>query len=1192
MKFYLCLFCLFFGSVLYCQLPKNDKSNEYIFYQNQGQILDQFGNVNHSILYLGTGDGLNLHLKQDGFAYDFFTLDRKKATGKDAKARAKLSKELNVETSEYDETGKFHRIEFRFVDANPLVKILEGERSLDYDNFIYTTLESQESKSYKVHRYKTITYQNIYPNIDLEFFKSKNTSSPFEYNFVIRPGGKLSDIKFEIKGGSSQIEDRHIKIKTRFGYFIEKAPLSWAEISGSKENIPISLIKNKGGIYGFKSTSDRFDNLVRIDPYPERLWGTYFGGSGMDELSELRMDSKNNLYLTGASLSPNAIATSGTYQNQLGSNLAKGFVAKFTEDGERIWGTYIGGPIIKNNSHTLDVDSTYSVYSAGEFIGKGSAAYFLKLNSDGSFGYLNRFGGVSPPGTSYYTYSIKAGDGVVYLTGSTNDPNTVATPGAWMSSLGRNENGFLTKFNAITGEKIWGTYINGISGPNALVYGATPYRIVESRNGVVSIVGISKADYVPNKNAFYTDGGEVFFMRFDEDKMELLAGGRLGSEYMGAVQEARIVDNKLIVTSSRNATNVEDLEIRDLENPSNPINIESKLYITRGSFQTNQEISTSSFDLPMVRSNNKSLNNTYIDKCENVFFSTATNKTSTQINYSTSGAFKTSTGASKTAIFGKINNKDVIEYVSYYGGNGRTYGNNIVKDNNDKIFIGGQAYKNTDNEIATSGSYQQQAGSANLFDMWFAKFKDNGGSFTASASNACYGQSFQLFANGGETYEWTGPNGFYSTLQNPIITNATELNSGIYNCLISVGAECRIKTSVEVTVKKTPVPAAPNPQTFCVAAEATVSDLQVDGTDIKYYDASQNLIPGSTPIVNGGIYYVTQTLEGCESEKVKIQVVITSENIVAMDFSKTFCSSKPGATDTVNLTQFNSNVVTNPALFTFSYYDFKTGKEIMNPTAAELPIGLNDIWIKISSNPTCFKRVHLYLTILEKPTVILPENSYICLDETSILLDAGEGFSSYLWNTGETTRMITASTEGNYSVTVKNAEGCSNSASTKVSKISPASITSLLIVNDKDVSVQVVPAGNYEYSLDGISWQISNVFTNVEKGVYTVYVRIYGKCIVATRGLTIFNIPNVFTPDGDGINDAWVLEGSSNYPDSTVEIFDRNGSLIFTEKIESSDFSWNGSYNGKPLQTGSYWYVLKVTDGRVYKGWVLLKNRS
>jgi gliding motility-associated-like protein len=73
-------------------------------------------------------------------------------------------------------------------------------------------------------------------------------------------------------------------------------------------------------------------------------------------------------------------------------------------------------------------------------------------------------------------------------------------------------------------------------------------------------------------------------------------------------------------------------------------------------------------------------------------------------------------------------------------------------------------------------------------------------------------------------------------------------------------------------------------------------------------------------------------------------------------------------------------------------------------------------------------------------------------------------------------------------------------------------------------------------------------------------------------------VPNIFSPNGDGINDTWTIEHLEAYPGATLEIFNRYGQQVYFSNGYSR--KWDGNYNGKPLPTGTYYYVIDPKNGR------------
>jgi gliding motility-associated-like protein len=79
-------------------------------------------------------------------------------------------------------------------------------------------------------------------------------------------------------------------------------------------------------------------------------------------------------------------------------------------------------------------------------------------------------------------------------------------------------------------------------------------------------------------------------------------------------------------------------------------------------------------------------------------------------------------------------------------------------------------------------------------------------------------------------------------------------------------------------------------------------------------------------------------------------------------------------------------------------------------------------------------------------------------------------------------------------------------------------------------------------------------------------------------------IPNAFTPNGDGRDDTWQIEFIEQFPDNTVNVFNRWGNKIFSAENYSRANEWRGDINGKPAPVGTYYYVV-VTKGPLGKSY-------
>lgn len=222
------------------------------------------------------------------------------------------------------------------------------------------------------------------------------------------------------------------------------------------------------------------------------------------------------------------------------------------------------------------------------------------------------------------------------------------------------------------------------------------------------------------------------------------------------------------------------------------------------------------------------------------------------------------------------------------------------------------------------------------------------------------------------------------------------------------------------------------------------------------------------------------------------------------------------------------------------------------------------------------------------------ENSYPLCEFRSVVIDAGSGFDSYLWSTAQTTHSIVTTVPGDYWVVATEDHGtltCDSRKDFTIFLSNPATITSIETVdwtaNENIIEVLVTGLGNYEYSLDGIHYQDSNIFENLVPGIYQVFVKDKNGCGVVDGEALLLNYPKFFTPNGDGYNDSWYIKFSHFEQKFDVKIFDRYGKLI--KAMNSSD-SWDGTYNGKLMPSDDYWFYVTREDGKVHKGHFAMKR--
>jgi gliding motility-associated-like protein len=132
---------------------------------------------------------------------------------------------------------------------------------------------------------------------------------------------------------------------------------------------------------------------------------------------------------------------------------------------------------------------------------------------------------------------------------------------------------------------------------------------------------------------------------------------------------------------------------------------------------------------------------------------------------------------------------------------------------------------------------------------------------------------------------------------------------------------------------------------------------------------------------------------------------------------------------------------------------------------------------------------------------------------------------------------------------------------------------------DGDSAVDIDPA--HSYMLPG-NYQVTLYARNdigcIDSISHGAYVVIPDK---------VLKVPNAFSPNGDGVHDRWELPGLRAFPNCQVAVYNRYGQPVFNRRGYSEP--WDGNHHGKPVSTGTYYYVIKSSRGaELYTGWVEL----
>ncbi|MND66614.1 Protease 1 precursor [compost metagenome] len=243
--------------------------------------------------------------------------------------------------------------------------------------------------------------------------------------------------------------------------------------------------------------------------------------------------------------------------------------------------------------------------------------------------------------------------------------------------------------------------------------------------------------------------------------------------------------------------------------------------------------------------------------------------------------------------------------------------------------------------------------------------------------------------------------------------------------------------------------------------------------------------------------------------------------------------------------------------------------------------------------------VEYSFSVNAKPTVSLASFSTVCENDPDVTLTGGspangDGGTGYYTIDGGTQQVTVFSPQkagvGVHTIKytfINGTTGCENSAEQTITVGEIPAINckdySAILGIDLPLKVELSSQGtdNYTYSWSPttglsdptIANPVLTPSTNVQYTVTVANGSCTSSCVINITVLPNVQIPNVFTPNGDGMNDNWVIAGIEDYPGMEVYIYDRYGSKLYYTKGYSKP--WDGLYNGKNLPAGTYYYVFK-----------------
>lgn len=496
---------------------------------------------------------------------------------------------------------------------------------------------------------------------------------------------------------------------------------------------------------------------------------------------------------------------------------------------------------------------------------------------------------------------------------------------------------------------------------------------------------------------------------------------------------------------------------------------------------------------------------------------------------------------------------------------------------------------------------------------------------TISDNEVCLGDQVVFNANSwtGANYEWTGPNGFVSNEQSPVIMNASEGNEGQYTLIVNANGCVSNPQSVSLVVY--PIP----------SVNAFASNVLCQGEDIfMFSDALGNVTYQWTgpagfsstlpePIITGaltnnaGEYSLVITENGCSSLPSSATVVVYPSPIVNVSHNGPLCEGENLVLSTAsNATSFTW---TGPQGFSSTN---------PNPVINSISLAQAGTYTVVGMLNNCFSNpVSANIVVFENPTVSITSDSPICYGE-SISLNC-LGLTNAQWTTPEglasgTSIVSTPSSNFTYNAQGTDANGCEGNALWEVTVIHPYLDIDSISINafgnldstegyaPFDLTVHVATnVENYDWVtgdstivLPGNMSTYFNDYAYFDEGIYWSYFigelqgcMVMDSLMVETFGVAMLgcdlpigecnggDIPNIVTQDGDLKNEVfWIPNLFLESLD--VHIFNRWGNEVGSINQPAQYFEdRRGHWNPSEVDNGVYFYtaVGKGFDGQIIK---------
>lgn len=1176
--------------------------------ENTGQIKDQFGKTNLSVLYQFSDNNWNISICDSGFRYQY--------------------NEFNKATQKFDA----HRMHQTFV-FNKQLREVNVER-------IYNA--NQELSA--------LRFKNVLPNINLLV----ETVSGFKYSFELSNNADPSLIRwryFGINNDNTVYPSEKINLTIDKYTFTDDFPAVFIENQdGSQRNIDKpQFIKIQGTI------ALRFNKNIKllggqkliIDPQPTLNYSTYFGGGDPESRLFNTSDDSSNTYIAGYTASAANISTTGSYKTSFGGNV-DGFIAKFSASNSLMWSTYFGGGSEDKISGIVYSSKNRSIYISGytqsntgiatsgahqtSYAG-GTDAFLAKFSNNGKISWCTYFGGSA----NDRFFSLATTDTTIVAVGLTESSSGIATSKGYQTTYAGSGDGMIAEFYQ-NGTLKQATYFGG-SNPDELVaidLTKSPSFIVAgntSSSGLgtgfthSSTINGQLDGFVAQFDNFSTldwctyYGGkrddEIQHMSVNSNNEVIISGGTYSSTNIatsGSYQDVyggsgdgflafiAAKDGTLNYATYFGGTGLDNITAHHVDYRGNiavlGVTQSDKDIATIGALQTtyngNFEGFIAKFSVKNKRWWSSYLGQTQDDYFQDLNYNLRNNYVasghSASSSMATTGAYQTSNNGNDDGLMMLLSECPTTLTFTTSKKDIKCFGEKtgeikITMSDLSRDFLYGvnprQLGSSSTITNLAAGKYRIYAVDSSGC-VWFDSVELTESSDIiinpTITSPTCFGSAdgqISLSVSGGlSPYSY-----FWNTTPSQTSSSITNLIAGSYTVTVKDGFGCtklstiKVNDPIKITVSTSSIT-----HVDCFGKNTGSVTLSTIGGTAPFtyklgtgsYQAS-NVFSG---LGAGSYLFTAKDAKGCEQS---ITLVLTQP--AALSFATTTVTD-------VSCKGASTGIISVSAKGGTSAYSYQLGAGSFQASGVFSGLVANTYLVTVKDAKGCVEITSV--TVNEPAAAISISSSVSAVDcnsknTGSVTLTATGGTSPYTYQLGTSSFQVSSTfsnlSAGTYNFTVKDANGCTQAATAIVTE--PAVLTlatsSVIAAECKGSSTGIVSltgsggTSSYTYQLGGGSFQSSNLFSGLAAGNYTFTIKDAKTC--TTSIVVSVTEPTAVTVVSTSVNHV-NCNGTST---GSVTVSATGGTSPYTYQLGSGSFQVSGSFSG--LSAGTYTFTAKDAKG-------------